>query len=153
MAQAVSHRPLTAEARVRSRVSPCRICGAQSDTGTRFPPSPVGSPLSASFRQCSILSFIVTLSYQKNKLRSVRTFKLLFRISEEHCRQKYFLLLFRLLTALHSTESRGPRITTNWNSSEHCSDVTRNTLKWRELIGTVELGYSVMKGTEYFVSF
>jgi hypothetical protein len=27
MAQAVSRRPLTAEARVRSRVSPCRICG------------------------------------------------------------------------------------------------------------------------------
>jgi hypothetical protein len=44
MAQAVSHRPLTAEARVRSRVSPCEICGGQSGTGTgfsqscRFPP-------------------------------------------------------------------------------------------------------------------
>jgi hypothetical protein len=39
MAQAVSRRPLTAEARVRSRVCPCGICGKQSGTGTRFPPS------------------------------------------------------------------------------------------------------------------
>jgi hypothetical protein len=36
MAQAVSLRPLTAEARVRSRVSPCGICGGQSGTGTGF---------------------------------------------------------------------------------------------------------------------
>jgi hypothetical protein len=39
MAQAVSRRPLTAEARVRSRVSPCEICGGQSGTGTGFSPS------------------------------------------------------------------------------------------------------------------
>jgi hypothetical protein len=39
MAQAVSRRPLTAEARVRSRVSPCGICGGQSGTGTVFSPS------------------------------------------------------------------------------------------------------------------
>jgi hypothetical protein len=39
VAQAVSRRPLTAEARVRSRVSPCGICGGQSGTGTGiFPP-------------------------------------------------------------------------------------------------------------------
>jgi hypothetical protein len=37
MAQAVSHRPLTAEARVRFRVS--GICGEQSGTGTGFSPS------------------------------------------------------------------------------------------------------------------
>jgi hypothetical protein len=36
MAQAVSRRLLTAEARVRSRVSPCGICGGQSGTGTGF---------------------------------------------------------------------------------------------------------------------
>jgi hypothetical protein len=39
MAQAVSHRPLTAEARARSRVSPCGICGGQSGNGTGFSPS------------------------------------------------------------------------------------------------------------------
>jgi hypothetical protein len=38
MAQAVSRRPLTAEARVQSRVSPCGICGGQSSTGTGFSP-------------------------------------------------------------------------------------------------------------------
>jgi hypothetical protein len=38
MAQAVSRRPLTVEARVRSRVSPCGICGGQG-TGTGFSPS------------------------------------------------------------------------------------------------------------------
>jgi hypothetical protein len=36
MAQAVSRWPLTAEARVRSQVSPCGICGGQSDPGTDF---------------------------------------------------------------------------------------------------------------------
>jgi hypothetical protein len=39
MAQAVSRRPLTAEAHVRSRVSPCEICVGQSGTGTGFSPS------------------------------------------------------------------------------------------------------------------
>jgi hypothetical protein len=39
MAQAVSRRPLTAEAWVRSRVIPCWICGGQSGTGTGFSPS------------------------------------------------------------------------------------------------------------------
>jgi hypothetical protein len=34
MPQAVSRRPLTAEARVRSRVSPCGICGGQRGTET-----------------------------------------------------------------------------------------------------------------------
>jgi hypothetical protein len=37
MAQAVSGRPPTAEARVRSRVGPCGICGGQNGTGTGLP--------------------------------------------------------------------------------------------------------------------
>jgi hypothetical protein len=36
--KAVSRRPLTAEVRVRSRLSPCGICGGQSGTWTGFSP-------------------------------------------------------------------------------------------------------------------
>jgi hypothetical protein len=32
MAQAISRRPLTAEARVRARVKPCGVCGGKSGT-------------------------------------------------------------------------------------------------------------------------
>jgi hypothetical protein len=39
MAQAVSSRPVTAEAWARARVSPCGICGGCSGTGTGFLPS------------------------------------------------------------------------------------------------------------------
>jgi hypothetical protein len=45
MAQAVSRRPVTADARVRFRVSPCEICGGQSGTGTGFSPSCRFSPV------------------------------------------------------------------------------------------------------------
>jgi hypothetical protein len=45
MAHAVSRRHLTAEAWVRAWVSPCGICGGQSDTGTSFPPSSSISPV------------------------------------------------------------------------------------------------------------
>jgi hypothetical protein len=44
MAQAVSRRPLTAEARVRSPVSPYEICGGQSGTETGFSPEYFGFP-------------------------------------------------------------------------------------------------------------
>jgi hypothetical protein len=44
MAQVVSRRPLTAEARVRARVNPCGIRGGQSGTGTGFSPSSSAFP-------------------------------------------------------------------------------------------------------------
>jgi hypothetical protein len=39
MAQVVSRRHVTAEARVCARVNPCGICSGQSGSGTGFPPS------------------------------------------------------------------------------------------------------------------
>jgi hypothetical protein len=41
MAQAVSRRPLTAQAELRARVSPCEVCGGKSGIGTGFSPSPL----------------------------------------------------------------------------------------------------------------
>jgi hypothetical protein len=54
MAQAVSGRSPTAEDRVRSRVSPCGICGGQSGTGTGFSLEYFGFLLLISFHRCSI---------------------------------------------------------------------------------------------------
>jgi hypothetical protein len=44
--QAVSHWPLNADAPVRTRVSPCRICGGHSGTRTGLSPSSSVSPVS-----------------------------------------------------------------------------------------------------------
>jgi hypothetical protein len=41
MAQVGSRRPLNVEARFRFRISPCEICGGQSDTGTVLQFAPV----------------------------------------------------------------------------------------------------------------
>jgi hypothetical protein len=61
MVQAVSRRPLTAEARVRSRVGPCGICGGQSGTGTGYSPSTSGFP-------CQFHSTGATLLVKMKKL-------------------------------------------------------------------------------------
>jgi hypothetical protein len=55
MAQAVSRRPPTAEARVRSWFSQCGICGGQSGTGTGFSPEYFGFSLSVSFHRAPLL--------------------------------------------------------------------------------------------------
>jgi len=48
MVQAVSHRPLTAETRLRYQVIPFKICG-QSGIGDRFFSESVGFPLQSIF--------------------------------------------------------------------------------------------------------
>jgi hypothetical protein len=57
MAQVVSRRPLTAEARVRARVNPRRICGGQSGTGTGFSPSSSVFPVNISLHRRSPNSY------------------------------------------------------------------------------------------------
>ena len=59
MAEAVSRRPLTPQARVLSLISPRDICGGHSSCGTGF--SPTGFPLSVSFHQCSTIVFVYML--------------------------------------------------------------------------------------------
>jgi hypothetical protein len=44
MAQAVSRRPLTLEARIRVRIVQCGICGGQSGAATDFSPSSLVFP-------------------------------------------------------------------------------------------------------------
>ena len=50
--------PLTAEACVRSQVSPCEICGEQGGTGKGFPHL-LGVSLLVTCHQCSILFFLI----------------------------------------------------------------------------------------------
>jgi hypothetical protein len=53
MAQVVSRRPLTAEARVRAWLNPCGICGGQSGTRTVFLRVLRFSPVNISFHRRS----------------------------------------------------------------------------------------------------
>jgi hypothetical protein len=73
MPTAVSCRPLTAEARVRSRVSPCGICGGPNGNGTDFSPSTsvfpcqfhsTGAPLQGKTKKLSSSSQRCTISLQ-----------------------------------------------------------------------------------------
>jgi hypothetical protein len=81
MAQAVSRRLLTAEARVRSRVSPFGICGGQSGNGTGFSPSTsvfpcqfhsTGAPLKCKSRK-NLITFITGWHNKPSRLRCVRS--------------------------------------------------------------------------------
>jgi hypothetical protein len=60
MVQAVSHRFLTAEARDRSWASPGEVCGGHSGNETCFSLRFCVFPLSVSFHQYFILTFIYT---------------------------------------------------------------------------------------------
>jgi hypothetical protein len=58
MAQAVSHRPLIAEAQGRARVSPCGIYGEQNGSGTGFSLSSSVFPVSIIPPWLSILIYL-----------------------------------------------------------------------------------------------
>jgi hypothetical protein len=76
MAQAVSRRPLTVEARVRSRVSPCEICGGQSGIGTGFSPSCRFSPVNfipLVLGKKKLLIFITGVAQEALRLWCVRS--------------------------------------------------------------------------------
>jgi hypothetical protein len=59
MAQVVSRRSLTAEARIRARVNPCGICGGQSGTGTGFFLRVIRFPLSLSHSTVALQTHII----------------------------------------------------------------------------------------------
>jgi hypothetical protein len=94
--QAVSLRPLIAEARFRSQVIPCEVCGWQSGTGVGFPPST--SVLSCQYHS-SILhishSLHVSLTRRING-RSLRTCKKAVLGNRGHWIEKIVSLLFML---------------------------------------------------------
>jgi hypothetical protein len=72
MAQAVRRWLLIVEAQVRSRVSPCGVCGGQSGTGTGFSPV-IRFFLSVSLHRGSLLYFICGLNNRPVRGRSSET--------------------------------------------------------------------------------
>jgi len=64
---AVSGGPLTADDRVRAKVSPCGICGGRSGIEKDFSPSTVVHPCQYQYTSAPHLSSSTCLSYQKDK--------------------------------------------------------------------------------------
>ena len=83
MAQAVSLRPLTAEAQFRLQFRPCEIRGGQSGNGTRFCPSTSVFLRQYHSTNASCSSSSACCPYLKDKRDSWRTFRrqMLFRKS------------------------------------------------------------------------
>ena len=95
MAQAVSRWPLTADARVRSRVSPCDICCGQSGTVTGFSPSTSVFACQYHSTNAPYSSLSACCSYQKDK----RAKPALSEMREDWI-ERYFQLPFKRFTRL-----------------------------------------------------
>jgi hypothetical protein len=65
MAELVGRPALIAETRVRCQVSPCKVCGGQSGTGTGGFPEYLGLPPPLSFLQCFVPAFMYTLLWSE----------------------------------------------------------------------------------------
>jgi hypothetical protein len=96
MTEAVSRLPFTAEARVRSRVSPCGICDEQLCTGIGF--SPRSSVLLSISFHCASLRTCITWRMNNRPIsdRSSET------ISLQQEQTQVFVLLSLLMTHLYS---------------------------------------------------
>jgi hypothetical protein len=75
MPQAVSRQVLTAEARVRSPVSPCGVCGVKCGTVTGFPASTFLLPCQCHTTNAPHSSSSTRCSYHQHKRPNLRTFQ------------------------------------------------------------------------------
>jgi hypothetical protein len=90
-AQAITRRPLTAEALVRSQISSCDICCGQNGTGTRLSPSTSVSPCQYQSTNAPYSSSSTCCCYHKRKRSKPGNLKKnFFRKSEELRKKKFF---------------------------------------------------------------
>jgi hypothetical protein len=106
MAQAVSRRSPTAEARVRSRVSPCGICGGQSGTGTGFSPNTSAFPCQFHSTGASLLGRVKKTDHLSVQLHHrVAQYPIRLRCFHSFCCGNVFIS-FHIDPALIATSNR-----------------------------------------------